>query len=140
MEGNSMTFVFSLADKREVDVSLVGGKASSLAELSRVRGIQVPPAVVITSLAYEAFLEAHPEIAKQIEHLEQLTDQKQIQGPAQAIQEAMRSAEVPDSLRAAIIKAYEDLSCSIRGKAALVSVRSSAIIFLVWLPSSLHIQ
>lgn len=124
--GQHELIILRLNDTRMHDIARVGGKAASLAELSRIPGIHVPPALVITSLAYATFLTAHPEIETKLEQLEQLTDPKDIQAQAQAIYQAIRAAPMPTGLQEVILTAYHELSRAVGEEAALVSVRSSA--------------
>ncbi|MFI5413419.1 MAG: PEP/pyruvate-binding domain-containing protein, partial [Candidatus Lutacidiplasmatales archaeon] len=51
-----MAHFVSLADVSESDLALVGGKASKLGELVR-EGLPVPPGFVLTTEAYEAFVD-----------------------------------------------------------------------------------
>lgn len=92
-------------DDRERQIDLVGGKGANLGRLLRL-GFPVPPAFVVTTTAYRAFITAN--------NLEGLaaTD------PA-SLRARITEAPLPDGLSAAILAAYQRLG---RGE---VAVRSS---------------
>ncbi|MGH3105593.1 MAG: PEP/pyruvate-binding domain-containing protein, partial [Rubrobacteraceae bacterium] len=52
-----MTYSAWLDDIRRDDIALVGGKGANLGELSHA-GLPVPPGFVLTTRAYDAFVEA----------------------------------------------------------------------------------
>jgi len=107
------------------DVPVVGGKGASLGEMTRA-GIPVPPGFVVTTAAFEAFIEAmDPDggIRRQIEELE--PDQLDATREAsEEIRERIAAVELPDALAAAITGAYGEL-CGDE-ETAPVAVRSSA--------------
>ena len=59
-----MTYLVDLQDVSETDLPLVGGKAGKLGELIR-EGLPVPPGFVVTTEAYQAFVDSTP-LAKEI--------------------------------------------------------------------------
>ncbi|HEU0026564.1 MAG TPA: PEP/pyruvate-binding domain-containing protein [Ktedonobacterales bacterium] len=93
------------SDDQERQIALIGGKAANLGRLLRL-GFPVPPAFVITTAAYRAFLAAND--------LEGLaaTD------PA-SLRARITAAPLPDDLSAAILAAYQRLGVE------RVAVRSS---------------
>ncbi|HEU5439603.1 MAG TPA: PEP/pyruvate-binding domain-containing protein [Ktedonobacterales bacterium] len=94
-----------LGEQDEADIDVLGGKGANLGRLLRL-GLPVPPAFVVTTAAYRAFLAAND--------LEGLgaTD------PA-LLHARILQAPLPDDLRAALITAYQRLG------GGPVAVRSS---------------
>jgi pyruvate,water dikinase len=107
------------------DVASVGGKGGSLGELTRA-GIPVPPGFVVTTAAFEAFLDtldADGEIRRTIEGLA-ADDLPGIQAASATIRERLHDIDLPAELRTAIVAAYRELGAG--EKLAPVAVRSSA--------------
>jgi rifampicin phosphotransferase len=106
------------------DIALVGGKGANLGELSRA-GLPVPPGFVVTTRAYDAFVEAgglRDEILG-------LASQPNVDDPA-AFEEAAEKihalfalAATPDDVAAEVRASYDRLT-NTEGEA--VAVRSSA--------------
>ncbi len=113
-----------------VDLSLsdrlaVGGKGASLGELTRA-GIPVPPGFVVTTHAFEAFLEANdPDgaIRREIASMD-ASDSAAIAAASDTIRRRMRQLPVPADISETISKGYQDLRGS--GGDVPVAVRSSA--------------
>jgi phosphohistidine swiveling domain-containing protein len=103
-------------------IALVGGKGANLGELSHA-GLPVPPGFVLTTRAYDAFVEAGG-LKDEIVGLASQAD-----GPAafEAAEERIRAlfarGEIPDEIEAEIRAAYDRLANE-NGEA--VAVRSSA--------------
>jgi rifampicin phosphotransferase len=53
-----MTYTAWFDEIRKDDIALAGGKGANLGELSRA-GLPVPPGFVVTTTAYDAFVEAN---------------------------------------------------------------------------------
>jgi rifampicin phosphotransferase len=51
-----MPLVVNLSDVSDSDLPLVGGKASKLGDVVR-QGLPVPPGIVVTTEAYQAFVD-----------------------------------------------------------------------------------
>lgn len=107
------------------DVATVGGKGASLGELTRA-GIPVPPGFVVTTAAFETFIEAmDPDggIRRRIEELE--PDQLEAtQKASTEIRERIAAVDLPAELASTITAAYRELCGD--AAAAPVAVRSSA--------------
>ena len=107
------------------DVPTVGGKGASLGELTRA-GIPVPPGFVVTTAAFEAFIEAMDpdgDIRRRIEELE--PDQLDATREASAeIRDRIGAVDLPVELSSTISAAYRELCKD--GKSVPVAVRSSA--------------
>ncbi|MHB8790225.1 MAG: phosphoenolpyruvate synthase [Desulfobulbaceae bacterium] len=112
------------------DVPLVGGKNASLGEMHQKltsKGVAVPNGYAITAYAYQYLLEA-AGIGKAIEDaLAGLDthDMRNLQERGEKVRKIIRTAEFPDDLRAAIIKAYNTMEEEY-GANVDVAVRSSA--------------
>ncbi|NOK04294.1 MULTISPECIES: phosphoenolpyruvate synthase [Myxococcus] len=102
------------------DVALAGGKGANLGEMTRA-GLPVPPGFVITAAA---FLEAMAPVRARLSRLWAQVDPddpSSLTQVTQQLREHVRSAPVPERLRAAILEAYQQL-----GADRAVAVRSSA--------------
>ena len=111
------------------DTPTVGGKGANLGEMTRA-GLPVPPGFVVTVHAYRRFYEASglaAEISSRIARLE-LDDPDRLRTAAEEIQALIRKAPVPEAVRAAITKAYDDLDHREPEAQGFVSVRSSATV------------
>jgi pyruvate, water dikinase len=117
--------VVSLADVSDSDLPLVGGKAGKLGELVR-QGLPVPPGIVVTTEAYDAFVGATPLKTLIPEALAAIDPSvpSTFEAVANRIRSAFESTEFPGSLRSEIATAYEEFA---RQHAVKFSaVRSSA--------------
>jgi pyruvate,water dikinase len=112
------------------DVPLVGGKNASLGEMHQKltsKGVAVPNGYAITAYAYQYLLKA-AGIGQAIEDaLAGLDthDMRNLQERGEKVRKIIRTAEFPDDLRAAIIKAYNKMEEEY-GANVDVAVRSSA--------------
>lgn len=95
------------------DVALVGGKSSSLGELTTSTGVPVPYGYATTAHAYRYFMETTGQNKKIHELLEDLTDVEdsvELHEVCTKIQRKLASAEMPEELAKAIGDAYEELA------------------------------
>ena len=104
------------------DVSVAGGKGANLGELTRA-GFQVPPGFVISA---EAYLEAMDEggVRAELVQFERSIDvygARALDEGASRLQELVRKAGLPATLRSELLDAYHGLGPNVR-----VAVRSSA--------------
>jgi len=112
------------------DVPLVGGKNASLGEMYREltpRGVRVPNGFAITAAAYHEFVE-HSGVATRLRDILtglDTSDIADLQRRGLAARQAILDAELPESLRTAILDAYAKLSEGLAAPAD-VAVRSSA--------------
>jgi pyruvate,water dikinase len=112
------------------DVPLVGGKNASLGEMHQKltsKGVAVPNGYAITAYAYQYLLK-EAGIEKSIEDaLAGLDthDMRNLQERGEKVRKIIRTAEFPEDLRAAIIKAYNKMEAEY-GEGVDVAVRSSA--------------
>ena len=118
------------------DVSLVGGKNSSLGEMIRnlkQLGIQVPFGFAITTHAYQYFLEYNNLVEQIKNNLKYVNyeDHVNLSRTAQKIRISIKNGEFPKDLETEIIEKYEKLSKmynppNIKNYEVDVAIRSSA--------------
>jgi len=120
-----MPFIVNLADVSDSDLPLVGGKAGKLGELVR-KGLPVPPGFVVTTEAYQAFLDAtvlKEEIPGALATLD-LQRPESVDAVARRIRDAFESTEFPPEIRSSLVAAYE--SYCRENDVRFSAVRSSA--------------
>ena len=107
--------------------ALVGGKFSSLAEMSQA-GFGVPPAFAVTTASYRAFLEHH-RFADELAAVKAVDrdDLDAVDRVSAAITHAIEHAELPAEVREAIRVAYASLCERTGSDAVPVAVRSSGV-------------
>ena len=125
------------------DVDGVGGKATNLAEMTKL-GMDVPPGFVVTDLAFQLFLdenELREPIAKALEGLE-AKQLERINSASQAIHSRVLAAKIPDPVLAAILdlvsEAFPDDALAVRSSAIGEDSRHAA--FAGQLDSFLNIK
>jgi len=106
-----MPQIVNLADVSDSDLPLVGGKAGKLGELIR-QGLPVPPGFVVTTEAYQAFLDAtvlKEEIPGALATLD-LDRPESVDAVSRRIRDAFESTEFPPEIRAPIVAAFAQYS------------------------------
>ncbi len=120
-----MAYIVDLGDCSESDLPTVGGKAGKLGELVR-QGLPVPPGFVITTSAYQLFVDSTPlkhEIPSALASIK--ADQPAtVEAAAQRIRGAFESTPFPADLRSTLAEAYE--SFARKHSVRFCAVRSSA--------------
>lgn len=114
--------------KRE-DVELVGGKSSSLGEMTSATKVPVPYGFATTAHAYRYFLKETGLEARIAELLNELVDVENsalLRSVTQRIREEICAAPMPADLAAAIREAYAELGRKEGIEDPFVAVRSSA--------------
>ena len=120
-----MSFVVDLAEVSESDLPTAGGKASKLGELVR-QGLPIPPGFVVTTEAYQAFVDGTPlkgEIPAALATIDPARPET-IDAASRRIRSGFESASFPPSLQAAISEAYDTFVH--RHAVKFSAVRSSA--------------
>ena len=110
-----MTTILPLANLRQRDIPIGGGKAANLGELLHA-GLNVPPGFVLTTSAYSHFVQAadlHKPIHSWLTTLDPLTGSQ--------LRHAFVNQPMPTDLRHSLVSAYQQL-----GRNVPVAVRSSA--------------
>jgi phosphohistidine swiveling domain-containing protein len=104
------------------DIALVGGKGANLGELSHA-GLPVPPGFVVTTGAYDAFVEAGDLKDEIVGLASQAEDPAAFEAAEERIRALFARGEVPDDVAAEIRTAYDRLA---NVNVQAVAVRSSA--------------
>ncbi len=125
------SLVLWLSDVTIEDIPLVGGKNASLGEMIRnlsPMGINIPDGFVVTSKAYERFIEFNNLKKKIGDILETINydDVADLHKKAYLIRELIKGGEFPPDLEELIKEYYSKLSEKYGMHAADVAVRSSA--------------
>jgi phosphoenolpyruvate synthase/pyruvate phosphate dikinase len=112
-----MQIILPFSDLTQTDIPAAGGKGANLGELTAVN-LPVPPGFVISTAAYDAFVQTHdlqPQILAKAAELSPADPAAEGQ-----IRDLFMNNPIPDELAAAIRQAYAELA------ATAVAVRSSA--------------
>src|SRR5215475_12107303 len=109
---------------RRGDVPSLGGKGANLGEMTAA-GLPVPPGFVISIRAYETFYAANELEARARAELANVNadDPASLEHSAATLGQLILDGEMPDDLRDAIARAYEELANGHRE--TRVAVRSS---------------
>ncbi len=117
-----------IEDVNKNDVSEVGGKAANLGEMLKV-GFPIPWAFVITTTAYENFLNVSgldAEINSLLSEIDvELPDS--LQRDSEKIRELIMSKNIPEEINQEITENYIQLSKKSKEDECFVAVRSSAV-------------
>jgi phosphoenolpyruvate synthase/pyruvate phosphate dikinase len=119
-----MTYTAWFDEIRKDDIALAGGKGANLGELSHAE-LPVPPGFVLTTTAYDAFVEAN-RIGDAIERRAAGTradDPGGFEEAAEGIHALFSGGEIPEEMADEIRAAYQELG---EGEETPVAVRSSA--------------
>jgi pyruvate,water dikinase len=111
------------------DVDIVGGKSSSLGEMTSKTDVPVPYGFATTAHAYRYFIEKTGLKERLRSLLAQLTDVENselLSSVCKQIRESIMEQEMPQDLQDAIAQAYKELSEKVNQPNPYVAVRSSA--------------
>jgi pyruvate,water dikinase len=128
-EDRNKAFVLWFDQLRRADVNLVGGKSSSLGELTSGTNVPVPFGYATTSAAYRYFMKETGCREKVDALLAKLTDPEdsdQLHRIASSIRKIIRDAKMPDILAQIIGYSYDRLAIRMNQNEPYVAVRSSA--------------
>jgi pyruvate,water dikinase len=108
------------------DVQIAGGKAANLGELTSA-GFNVPPGFVLTTAAYDYFIEQKGLIRKVDRALETVddADDRSLQDASSSIRTAFEEVDIPLDLKDEILREYKKLFRD-HHERRFVAVRSSA--------------
>lgn len=122
-------FVLWFDELRRGDVALVGGKSSSLGELTSQTSVPVPYGFATTAEGYRYFMKQTGMDVRIKELLTGLTDVEdpvQLRNVTAEIRKEICDAQMPDDLADAIRKSYAELGQKVGQADPFVAVRSSA--------------
>lgn len=129
MDARENAYVLWFDELRRADVGLVGGKSSSLGELTSSVDVPVPYGYATTASVYRYFMEKtgqNKKIHKMLQELQDVEDSVELHEVCTKIRESICSATMPEDLAEQIGKAYEELAEKVGEKNPFVAVRSSA--------------
>jgi len=120
-----MKRIMSISDLGKNDIDIAGGKGANLGELVSA-GFNVPPGFVLTTAAYDYFLDTS-KIAERIKDVLAEVDansESSLQDASARIREFFNQCEIPNDLKDQILVSFKAM---FKGKKqGLVAVRSSA--------------
>ena len=129
MDKRERAYVLWFDELRRSDVGLVGGKSSSLGELTSSVDVPVPYGFATTATAYRYFMEKtgqNQRIHEFLQDLSDVEDSVELHDVCTKIRESICAAEMPKDLADTIGKAYDKLAKKVGEKTPFVAVRSSA--------------
>lgn len=129
MDARENAYVLWFDELRRADVGLVGGKSSSLGELTSSVDVPVPYGYATTANAYRYFMEKtgqNKKIHEMLQELQDVEDSVELHEVCTKIRESICAAAMPEDLAEQIGKAYEELAKKVGEKNPFVAVRSSA--------------
>lgn len=129
MDARENAYVLWFDELCRADVGLVGGKSSSLGELTSSVDVPVPYGYATTAGAYRYFMEKtgqNKKIHKMLQELQDVEDSVELHEVCTKIRESICSATMPEDLAEQIGKAYEELAEKVGEENPFVAVRSSA--------------
>ncbi|MFZ1970701.1 MAG: phosphoenolpyruvate synthase [Candidatus Nanoarchaeia archaeon] len=110
-EGEEKNYIKWFSELGKNSVPIVGGKGANLGEIYNL-GVPVPPGFVITTIAYQHFIEESgldEKIKKLLSGIDyENTDQ--LEERTKEIRELMINAKIPDDLKTEILESYENLN------------------------------
>ena len=117
------TYIVTFREIDKSNLSLVGGKAANLVELSRIKGLSVPEGLCITTSAYADVVSPNVEFNRLLAGLSKLKvhDRPAIKESTNTIRRTIENIPVPEVLELAIIRCIKKL-----GDKNAYAVRSSA--------------
>ncbi|MCI1633425.1 MAG: phosphoenolpyruvate synthase [Liquorilactobacillus nagelii] len=129
MEEKEKTNVLWFDELHRADVNLVGGKSSSLGELTSLAGIPVPYGFATTAHAYRYFMDAtglNDQVNALLASITDYEDSDELHAACVKIRELITNAEMPSDLAQNIAQAYQQLAEKMEQTNPFVAIRSSA--------------
>ncbi|RVU71328.1 MULTISPECIES: phosphoenolpyruvate synthase [Lactobacillus] len=129
MNANKQSYILWFDELHRDDVDLVGGKSSSLGELTSETNVPVPYGFATTATAYRHFMNysnLNQNIDKLLADLKDPENSEELHYICSKIRKLMISAPMPEDLALDIGCAYDELAQRMRQNEPFVAVRSSA--------------
>lgn len=129
MSNRETQYVLWFDELRREDVNLVGGKSSSLGEMTSQTKAPVPYGFATTAYGYRYFMDktgTNQKIKELLADLTSVDDSIALSKVCKKIRETIMEAKMPEDLEGAIGNAYDELSKKIGEPDPFVAVRSSA--------------
>ena len=111
------------------DVNLVGGKSSSLGEMTSSMNVPVPYGFATTARAYQYFMDQtglNDKVNALLEGIKDYENSDELHATCEKIRNLIVGAKMPDDLAQDIEKGYADLAEKMGQKDPFVAIRSSA--------------
>ena len=122
-------YVLWFDELQREDVNLVGGKSSSLGELTSSTNVPVPYGFATTAHGYREFMKAtglEDKIRAELDALDDVENSALLREVCAKIRRMICQEEMPKDLADAIRHAYEELGKKVNEENPFVAVRSSA--------------
>ncbi|CCI86715.1 phosphoenolpyruvate synthase [Lactobacillus gigeriorum] len=129
METKNNAYVLWFDELHREDVDIVGGKSSSLGELTSGTNVPVPFGYATTAAGYRHFMaetELNPKVDALLDSLKNPEDSEELHRVCSKIRKLMNEAKMPDDLAKDIGDAYDALAKRMGVNEPFVAVRSSA--------------
>lgn len=114
---------------RRQDVNLVGGKSSSLGEMTSSMNVPVPYGFATTAHAYRYFMHqtgVNDQVNELLAGIKDYENSDELHAACSKIRKIITDAKMPDDLAAAIKQAYAQLAEKVGQDNPFVAIRSSA--------------
>jgi pyruvate,water dikinase len=122
-------YVLSLQQLSREAIASAGGKMAPLGELANMLNLPVPPGFVVSTYAYQTFLEYNgiqAIVQSKMRKLD-IRDYKALQAVSEEMQSMVREGGIPPDVEQAIQDGYRRLCDQAGEKNVMVAVRSSAL-------------
>lgn len=129
MTGKDEQLILWFDELNREDIPVVGGKSSSLGELTSRTNVPVPYGFATTAYAYRYFVQAaglQDKIAAKMAELKDVEDTRNLREVSSAVRELIKNAAMPLALAQTIAAAYDKLAEKTGENEPFVAVRSSA--------------
>ncbi|WP_281166099.1 phosphoenolpyruvate synthase [Liquorilactobacillus sicerae] len=129
MEQKDKAYVLWFDELHRSDVNLVGGKSSSLGELTSLGDIPVPYGFATTAHAYRYFMQKtglNDQVNNLLESIKDYENSDELHATCTKIRHLITSAQMPADLAQEIGQSYQKLAAKMGQKDPFVAIRSSA--------------
>jgi pyruvate,water dikinase len=129
MDQRDKAYVLWFNQLRRSDVNLVGGKSSSLGELTSATDVPVPYGYATTANAYRYFMEktgCNDKVNALLAQLKDVENSDELHEICTKIRKVITTAEMPADLAKVIGDSYDELAKKMGQNEPFVAVRSSA--------------